>query len=125
MPTARLTASVREVLGRLAGIGAAAGGRRLAAHLLARALRHVLPFVRRVVLRRLARARMARRAAVVLARLGDAVALLLRRRRGVLRVGVLGGGEREDGGDGGLKQLVRCRHFLKLLLRAGPRILPP
>src|SRR4029078_1355315 len=85
-----LTLSVRLVFGRLAGIGAAWRGG-LAADLLARAPGNVLPLVGGVVLRVLARARMARRAAVVLARLRDAVAFFHRLRlvlgRGVLRAG--------------------------------------
>src|SRR5262249_15529692 len=60
---------------RLARVGARGG---LTAHLLAGSLRHVLPFVGSVVLRRLARAGVARGGAVVLSRLHDPVALLRR-----------------------------------------------
>src|SRR6187549_3147185 len=123
-----LTSSVRLVFGGLAGVGAARG-RALAAHLLARALRHVLPFVGRVVLRGLAGARVARRAAVVLTGLGDAVALLHRGGLVLRGVGVLRAGDGEDGGDGGLGELAGGRH--RMLLRYGPAargiagILPP
>src|SRR6478672_4727901 len=86
-----VTASVGEVLGRLARIGAARG-RRLAAHLFARALGNVLPVVGGLVAGGLAGARVARGAAVVLPRLGDAVAFLH------LGLAVLGG--RLRGGDG-------------------------
>src|SRR6185437_3693299 len=61
----------------------------LAAPLLARALGHHLPVRRIVVARRLAGARMARRAAIVLAGRGDAVALLLGSR-------ILGTGARRE-----------------------------
>src|SRR5689334_4887259 len=99
MPTAaapRPRASTRLVGEVLRGLGAvgAARGSGLAADLLAGALRHVLPVVRRVVLLGLARARVARGAAVVLPGLGDAVALLHGLRL-VLGRGVLRGGDGE------------------------------
>src|SRR5258708_2394177 len=80
---------------------------RLAAELFARSLGHVFPFVAGVVLGRLAGARVARRAAIVLAGFRDAVALLLG--AGALRVigerGVADA-QRHDAGDGGLQQNV-------------------
>src|SRR5258708_25401349 len=97
MPRA-LTVLVRPTPGRLARIGGA--GARLAAHVFAASLGHVLPFVGRVVLRRLARARMARGAAVVLAGLGDSVALLLAAVvLGIVRVRGLREADREDARD--------------------------
>src|SRR5690349_16489948 len=88
---------------------ALAAGREAAARLLARALRHVFPFGRIVVRRGLARARVARRAAVVLARLRDAVAFL--RRRALLRGARLGGeGSRDEPGQGGSDQQARRFH---------------
>src|SRR5258705_12053876 len=68
----------RHVLGGLAGVGAACALARLATHLLARALGHVFPLLGLVVAGRLAGARVARGAAVVLSRLRHAVTLLLR-----------------------------------------------
>src|SRR5258708_14516919 len=90
MPTERrssapdgLTALVRLQLVGFARV-APARAARLAAELFARSLGHVFPFVAGVVLGRLAGARVARRAAIVLAGFRDAVALLLG--AGALRV---------------------------------------
>src|SRR5258708_12322964 len=80
-PCAAIGALVRPVSRRLAGIGS--GRRGLAAHLVAGALGHVLPFVRRVVAHRLAGAGVARRGATVLAHIDDAITLFLGRGLGV------------------------------------------
>src|SRR5205814_7493383 len=90
---------------RLAGLALGARAR-FSAELLAGALGDVLPFVGSVVARRLAGARMARGAAVVLARLGDAVALFLR----VLGGGVLRRSERDERGDRRRQELLVGRH---------------
>src|SRR5512132_1580719 len=98
IPAASADTTALLALARVAGGGPAA-------RLLARALRHVLPFVGRVVARGLAGAGVARRAAVVLPGLGDAVALLARRLRvRGLRMGALCRAQREDAGDGGVDQ---------------------
>src|SRR5690349_10015838 len=74
----------------------------LAARLLARSLRNVLPLVGRVVLLGLPGAGVRGRAAVVLAGLGDAVALFLVL---PLRGGLLGEAQGDHPGDGGMQQL--------------------
>src|SRR3954447_16047488 len=82
-------------------------GRRLllAPELLARALGDVLPFLGGVVLLRLARARVPRGPAIVLAGLGDAVALLL---VAVLGRGIVSvrGAERGEARERGLQELA-------------------
>src|SRR5690348_885929 len=80
-------------------------GRLLAPDLLARALGHVLPLVGSVVLLRLAGAGVPGGAAVVLAGLGDAVALLLvlGLRHGVVAVG---GAHRDEAREGALEELA-------------------
>src|SRR5260221_13040721 len=109
------TVLVRPGLGRLGRLGAARGS--LASELRAGALRHVPPFVGQVVLGGLAGARMARRAAIVLPRLGDAVAFFLRAALGVLGIGRLGHAEREHAGDSRLQYLVAGGHRASFLSR--------
>src|SRR5450432_2917241 len=100
-----VTALVRPAARRLARAGAA--GAHLAAGLLAASLGHVLPLVGRFVPRRLARARMARGAAVVLAGLGDPVALLLDAVvLGVVRIRGLREAQREEARDRRLHELA-------------------
>src|SRR5258706_7131724 len=111
-PCAAIGELVRPVFRRLAGVGS--GRRGLAAHLVASALGHVLPFVRRVVARRLAGARVARRGAIVLAHLDDAITLFLWRGLGVLRGCALGHPQGDDAGDGGLQQLEARGHGVSL-----------
>src|SRR5688572_20878778 len=89
----------------------------LAAQLLARALRHVLPLLGQVVLLRLAGAGMGGGAAIVLARLGDAVALLALAL--VLGLCGLGDPQREDAGDGGVDEVALAGHAS--LLESVPR----
>src|SRR5438552_475320 len=81
-------------------------GTRLAAELFAGSLRHVFPLLRRIVPRCLARARMARGAAIVLPGLRDAVALFLGRGLWILRAHALRDAEREHARHGRLQQLV-------------------
>src|SRR5262249_42940310 len=102
MPVARgaIEAGIAGVL--LRALGAGAAGARVPAHLLAAPLGHVLPLVGLVVARGLAGARVPRRPAIVLSRLGDPVALVpigagIGRERG------LGGGERDEARKGGLQ----------------------
>src|ERR1700746_896657 len=93
--------------------GSLAEGPRLAAELFAGAPRDVLPLVGRIVLRRLARARVARGAAIVLAGLRDAVALLgfLRRLRwGGLRRRGLREPHRDEARERRLQDLVPGAH---------------
>src|SRR5450432_844999 len=100
-----ITALVRPAAGRLARAGTAGG--HLAAGLLAASLGHVLPLVGRFVLRRLARARMARGAAVVLPGLGDPVALLLVAAvLGVVRIRGLRESQRDEARDRRLHELA-------------------
>src|SRR5512140_1215588 len=99
----------RRAVGSLLALGAARG--ELAAQLLARALRHVLPVVGRVVPGRLAGAGMAGGAAVVLPRLRDAVALLaLRVGTGRLALRAGRAGKREDPRDGRVDERVARGH---------------
>src|SRR5687768_695393 len=94
-------ASIAALLARL-------GRLLLAADLLAGPLGDVLPLVGGVVLLRLAGARVGRRAAVVLAGLGDAVALLLV--LGVLRARALRQPQRDQPRDRRVQQLRPLVH---------------
>src|SRR5688572_12856154 len=92
----------------LGSIGLLFGRLGLAAEFLAGALGDVLPLVRGIVLLRLARAGVRRGAAIVLAGLGDAVALLAI--LAVLGLAWLREPERDQAGDGGVQQLVAVVH---------------
>src|SRR6185436_6629568 len=101
----------RGGLGLLAG-----GGLRLPAEFFARPLGDVLPLVGGLVLLRLARARVLRRAAIVLPGLGDAVAFFL------VALVFLGAGRlREADGEkareGRVKDLVVGAHGITLTLK--------
>src|SRR5689334_3126190 len=111
MPVARgaIVAGIAGTL--LRALGAGAAGARAPAHLLARSLRHVLPLVGLVVGARLAGARVARGSAIVLARLGDAVALVAVG-RGIGGERRLGGGEGDEAREGGLQERGAVGHAI-------------